>query len=410
MAHVVREKLRQQIQGQNLLWALTAGHIAVHWFQQMWPVVIPSIRQDLGLTNVQLGTLASVKQSTWGPLNLPSGIMADFYRSKTALILGVALTSFGIAYALVSRAPTYFWLLPAVGLLGIGSVLWHPAALGSISRRHPERRASALAIHGSGASISDTISPIAIAALVALMGWRNMLALMLVPGLIIGLALWRGLDHFYRSEDAVRPSLRHYLKDVGSLMKHRAVLAIVGVNVCSGMASGAALTFLPVYLREDLHYSQLALGFHIGLLYAMGAVSQPILGILSDRYGRKPILLPSLVLFGLFYLALSKANPGVQMGLVIAALGLFFYALTTVTQATVMDVASDRVMASTMGITSILGQPFTLASPILAGFVVNQWGLKGVFVYSGMMVLFGATILALIHVPRSSRPTPRVGG
>jgi MFS family permease len=181
------------------------------------------------------------------------------------------------------------------------------------------------------------------------------------------------------------------------------VLAIIGVNICTSMASLATLTFLPVYLTEDLGYSKVMLGFHIGLLYAMGAVSQPILGRLSDRFGRKTILLPSLVLFGCFYLTLAVAAPGIQLALVVMAMGLFFYALATVTQAAVMDVASDQVQGSTLGVTSLFGQIITLPSPIVAGLVVNNWGQQAAFVYSGVIVLIGALILAVIHVPRSSR-------
>lgn len=406
-AQVVEAPIKVVAKRDNLVWVLTLGHMAVHWFQQLWPVVIASIRQDLGLSNVELGTLSSMKQLTTGPLMFPSGILADFARRKTALILGGAIVAFGIGYALVSQAPTYQWLLPAVLLLGVGTALWHPSAMAAISMRYPERRASALAIHGSGASVADAISPIAVGGLLLLMGWRSMLMFMLIPAVLIGLALWRGLDGTFRNQQSTRPTLRGYLRDVKHLLRHRVVLAIIGVTVCTSMASLATLTFLPVYLKEDLGYSNFILGVHISLLYAMGAASQPVLGSLSDRFGRKAVLLPSLFLFGLLYLLLAVVAPGIQFALVIGAMGLFFYALATVTQAAVFDVASDRVQASTMGVTSLLGQILTLPSPILAGLVVNEWGPRSAFVYAGIIVLAGALILALIKVPRSTLLTPR---
>ena len=131
------------------------------------------------------------------------------------------------------------------------------------------------------------------------------------------------------------------------------MLAIIGVNVLTGMARLTVTTFLPIYIQDDLNYSAFGLGFFWGLLHMMGAVSQPVMGYLSDKFGRKFILLPALFLYGLLYLALAVADSGVQLILVVGALGLFFYALATVTQATVMDVASDRVQSSTMGITGI---------------------------------------------------------
>lgn len=407
MAQTTRESPAgaYELRRDHLVWIITLGHMAVHWFQQMWPVVIAAIRQDLGLSNVELGVVTSVKQFTTGPLMFPAGILADFARRRTALLLGGALLVFGIAYALVSRAPSFIWLLLAVSLLGVGTVLWHPTAAGALSKRYPDRRASALAIHGTGASISDTISPLALAGLLTLLGWRPLLLVMLIPAVVVGFALWRALNSTYRDETQTRLSLRTYLGDVGSMIRHRIVLAIIGVNICTSLASLATLTFLPVYLKEDLGYSNFLLGVHIALLYTMGAISQPVLGRLSDKYGRKAVLLPSLVLFGLFYLAMAPADHGVPLALVVGALGLFFYALATVTQAAVMDIASDRVQASTMGVTGLVGQLITLPSPIIAGIIVNHWGPKGAFVYSGCIVLVGAVLLALIRVPRSNRKT-----
>ena len=49
------------------------------------------------------------------------------------------------------------------------------------------------------------------------------------------------------------------------------------------------ITFLPIYLQEHLGYSPFALGVYIALLHAMGIISQPILGYLSDRLGRKAV-------------------------------------------------------------------------------------------------------------------------
>lgn len=405
MAQAVRESptIPYELRRDHLVWVITLGHMAIHWFQQMWPVVVAAIRQDLGLSNVQLGVVTSVKQFTTGPLMFPAGILADFAQRRTALLLGGALFAFGIAYALVSQAPSYIWLLLAVSLLGIGTVLWHPTAVGALSKRYPDRRASALAIHGTGASISDTVSPLALAGLLTLLGWRPLLLMMFIPAALIGFALWRALNGTYRGEVQTRLSLRIYLGDVRSMIRHRIVLAIIGVNVCTSLAGLATLTFLPVYLKEDLGYSNFLLGVHIALLYAMGAISQPVLGRLADKYGRKVVLLPCLVLFGLFYLAMAPADHGIALGLVVGALGLFFYALATVTQAAVMDVASDRVQASTMGVTTLLGQLITLPSPIIAGIIVNHWGPKGAFVYSGLVVLFGAGLLALIRIPRSNR-------
>ena len=59
---------------------VTGGHTAIHWFQQLFSVVLPSISQGLGLSEVQVGYLQSARQLTSGTLNLPAGILAEQHR------------------------------------------------------------------------------------------------------------------------------------------------------------------------------------------------------------------------------------------------------------------------------------------------------------------------------------------
>ena len=95
--------------GNSLLTTLTLGHMAIHWYQQLWPIALPSIKAGLGLSDIQIGTLASIKQFTTGPLFLPAGILADFFRKRTALILAASFLFLGGSYFLVALGPNYVW-------------------------------------------------------------------------------------------------------------------------------------------------------------------------------------------------------------------------------------------------------------------------------------------------------------
>jgi len=232
----------------------------------------------------------------------------------------------------------------------------------------------------------------------------------MIPAILLAMLLWKGLGPLYRNQEAGRPSLSAFWGDAISLLRNRVTLAIIGVSMLTTMARLSIMTFLPIYIQDDLAYSTLGLGFYWGLLHAMGAVSQPAMGYLSDNFGRKAVLLPSLLVFGLLYLALAVAAPGVQLILVIGALGLFFYALATVTQATVMDVASNRVQSSTMGIVGIFSEFLTFPSPIIAGFLVTTYGTPSSFIYASALTLAAALLLAVIPIPRSLGHAPKILG
>lgn len=409
----IERKSEEGSGGSFILGWLSLGHVCVHWFQQLWPVIIPSVKASLGLSNVEIGILTSVRQFASGPLlALPSGMMSDMFRRRTAIILASAFIAFGVSHFLVAKAGTFSLIIPCVALLGVGTALWHPSAMGTLSRQFPERRGSALAIHGVGASIGDTIAPLAIGFLLLTLSWQKLLELHIVPAVLIALLVWRGLDSVYKKQvqETQRPSLRSYWDDVKDLMQNHVVMAIITVNVLTGMARLTIMTFLPIYIQDDLGYSALGLGFFWGLLHVMGAISQPVMGYLSDKFGRKSVLMPALIIYGLLYLMLAAADAGVQLIIVITALGMFFYALVNVTQATIMDVASDRIQSSTMGITGIFTQFLSLPAPIFAGFLVTKYGTESSFIFAGIATLISSVVLAAISVPKSSRPTPKMLG
>ena len=128
-------------------------------------MLLPSIKDTLGLNDVEIGTLSAVREGAGGILIMPSGYLADSFAKYRPLILAFALATSGLAYFFVGLSFSYLWILPGIAMIGLASAAWHPASVGSLSARFPDRRGTALAMHGVGASISDTISPIRLGAL-----------------------------------------------------------------------------------------------------------------------------------------------------------------------------------------------------------------------------------------------------
>jgi FSR family fosmidomycin resistance protein-like MFS transporter len=364
------------------------------------------IKTDLDLSNVQVGSLAAAKELGFGTLMLPSGFVADLFVRRRPLILAFALACFGLAYFLVGLAPGYIWVLLALLLVGLASAAWHPASVSSLSSRFSERRGTALAIHGVGASVGDTISPLCVGALLLLVSWRHLLEFHLLPALVLALLLWRSLGSFY-AEEGPGPSLRSYLGGIIDLVRQPSVVAIMLAGSLMSMGRLSVLTFLPIYLTEDLGYSSFALGFYVMLLYLMGMVSQPVMGVISDRFGRMSVLLPSFTALGLLYFVLPTAGAGVQLALVVAAIGLFFYSTSNIILAAVMDVSVAQVHGSAMSVMSVVRQVFVLPSPIIAGFIVTEYGTEASFYYSSALLLMA--VLVLLGVRSLRRPAASGG-
>ena len=393
----------------KLLGVLTGGHFAIHWFQQLFPVVLPSVKAGLGLNDVQVGALTSARQLAQGTMNLPSGVLADSLVRHRALILASSLVIMGLAYLLFGKAPSFVWLLFAAGLIGLGSAVWHPAAAATLSNRFPERRATALAVHGMGATSSDTITPLIMGALLVNFPWQNVLVLQIVPALLVGLLIWRGLHDTFTGAGS-QASRYTQMREIGQLVRNPLFLGISAVRGLTQMGRLVVLTFLPIYLQEHLGYSPFILGVHIMLLHAMGTISQPILGFLSDRFGRKAVLLPSFMAMGVLFMLLTVAAAGIQLGMVITAIGLFFYTLMNVANATVMDVAGSKIQASSYGLTSVLSQLFVMPTPILAGMLISVYGIHSAFLLAGTFLFLAGLMVSPLKLYRGSRIGERLGG
>ena len=385
-----------------LLGVLTAGHFVIHWFQQFYPVILPAIKSGLNLTNVEVGALTSAQQVVVGLGQLPFGMVADSMVRRRGAILALSLVSMSAAYFLLG-VPIFIWALLGSALIGFGTALWHPTAAASLSNRFPERRATALSIHGTGATLSDTITPLFVGILLANLSWQMAAQVQLLPGLLFAFLLWRALAGVFSDSAAPPQRVSAQFRDVVAVITNRAFL---GLSVSTGLLSMARLvilTFLPIYLQEHLQYSSVALGIHIALLHAMGTLSQPILGLLSDRFGRKAVLLPSCLLLGLFFALLAVVPPGIPLGVVILAIGLFFYTLFIIFNAAVMDVAGSNVQAATYGLTSLITQLVVIPAPMITGYLIGGLGIKFAFISAGAFLIIAGLVLAPLQLYRGTQ-------
>lgn len=377
----------------RLLGVLTSGHVAIHWFQQMFPVVLPSLKSGLGLTYPQVGALTLSRQLVQGTMNLPSGMLADSMVKYRGSILCASLLIMGIAYMLMGITSFFAVAIIGAGLIGLGSALWHPASVASLSNRFPERRATALAIHGTGATISDTLTPIAVGFLLTAFSLEAVLQSQIIVGILLGFLIWRSLAGFF-SEDHTQSRPSKQIREIAGLARNPVFIGVSAARGFMQMGRLIILTFLPIYLQEHLGYSVKALGYHVALLHAMGTISQPIMGYVSDRFGRKTVLAPSFIALGILYTLLATANPGFQLGLVISAIGLFFYTLMNITNVAVMDVAGSKIQASSYGLTSLVTQVIVIPTPVVAGYLIEGYGISSAFIMAAVLAFLAAITIA----------------
>ena len=387
----------------RLVGLLTGGHAVIHWYQQLYPVIIPTLKSALALDDVQVGLLSSARQVTGGSVGLPLGMLTDRRPARRAIVLAGSIFVMGIGYTVMGIWPALAWAMVASLLLGLGSGGWHPTSNAVLAGRFEKLRGTVLSIHGTGATLMDSVAPLIAGALLATFHWQGLLAAQVLPAALLAWFLLRSLGPSLRDDRprSAEPVKRTRLTaDLGELARNPALLGISFSSACMGIGRVIVLTFLPIYLQEHLGYPPAVLGLYIALLHVLGIFSQPTFGFLSDRVGRKAILVPSFVALGFLYLLLGYVPSGIPLAIVIALIGIFFYTLANLTGAAIFDVVDTRLHASSWGASSLLTQVFVLPAPVIAGAMIAPLGIGAPFALSGVLMLVGAGVLSLLPMRR----------
>jgi MFS family permease len=386
----------------RLVALLTGGHAVIHWYQQLYPLIIPTLKSALALDDVQVGFLSSARQVTGGSVGLPLGMLTDRHPRRRAVVLAGSILAMGVGYLVMGIWPALAFATVASLLLGLGTGGWHPTSNAVLAGKFERLRGTVLSIHGSGATVMDSIAPLVAGALLAAIHWQGLLAVQIIPAVFFAWILLRSLGPALRDEreGAPEPSRPHLIADLGELARNPALLGISFSSACMGIGRVVVLTFLPIYLQEHLGYPPAVLGLYIALLHVLGIFSQPAFGFLSDRVGRKAILVPSFIALGILYLLLGYVPAGIPLGIVIVAIGTFFYTLANLTGAAIFDVVDTRLHASSWGASSLFTQVFVLPAPIIAGAMIAPLGIGAPFALSGVLMLVGAGVLALLPMRR----------
>ena len=118
--------------------------------------------------------------------------------------------------------------------------------------------------------------------------------------------------------------------------------------------------------------SAFMVGLHLALLFVLGTISSPIVGVLSDRYGRKTVLIPCLTAVGLLSLGIGQVDRGIALILIILAIGLFSSSMNQILQATILDQIGRGTEGATMGLVMAANSGLSALAPIFAALAIIE--------------------------------------
>jgi MFS family permease len=374
-----------------------------------FPVFMEVIAKSLGLSYFQVATLFSIRQVGGGLVSLGGGALVDTLKSQWGLILTGCMAGSAVAYAFVGASTNFPLLVSAVILVSIPGALWHLPAAAALSQRFPDRRGFAIAMHGFGSNIGNVLGPLMAGALLTILFWRHVLFIYAVPSLMLAGLVWWYLKDVGKEEDqeeSVRFSeqLRIGLR----LFRNPVILGLILSATLRGIGLNALFHWTPFYLSDTdtgLGMSYFRTGFHYSLLAGMGIVSAPVLGLLSDKYGRKAVLVPGLASAAVFSFLVVSTGDSILLAVVLAGMGLGTFALHQIIQAAVLDVVGRGTEATAVGLIFGVNGLIGASSPFLATLIINHaGGLSSIFYYSGILTAISAIVMIFIPLRPMNQP------
>lgn len=384
--------------GQGPAFLVAGGHAATHWIIGTFYVLLPYISRELGLSYAQAGALVTVFHVSAFAANVGSGAVVDIgvrhatVQASSLLIGAGALMAVGLAAQPV-------WLLPLVVLIGATNNLWHPTAIAFLSDRYPNNRGYALAIHTLGASLGDTLAPLAAGLLLAMTSWRGACFVTVAPVIAVALLLLAVLGREPNDNGhggAEGGALRAYIARVGGLIRDRIMIGLCIMAGFRSMTQNGLLVFIPLYLADVLKVSPVVLGLVVMAMQVGGMIAGPVAGTLSDRIGRQPVVFAGVTATTVVVLALTLVSSAWAFVALVAGLGFALFSVRPVIHSWAMDLAPGGMQGSAVSLLFATQSGFSALVPAAGGLIADQWGLAAVFyVFAGAMVIANLLVYLL---------------
>jgi FSR family fosmidomycin resistance protein-like MFS transporter len=364
---------------------LMLGHLTVDSYVGVIPVLYPVL---IGRFHLSLATVGLVSLAYGGTAAISQplfGVIADRYGTR---LTGLALGWTALTFALIGFVPTFPLLLVVACASGLGSGAFHPFGALDVRGLLPAwRRSFGMSIYVTAGTVGVAIGPLIGIGVLALFGIRGT-GLLLIPGIATGAyLLWRVRERIPSAAAAKKAVLTSRPVPVFALAM------VIGVMMSRSWTVNVFQSFTPTWYRQ-LGYGPEFYGPLVTILVLSSAVGTVGCGSLADRYGRRTVILGTLVL-SIPAIFLYTSFPGPWAFATAILIG--FLAAST---APLMLLMAQQLMASRAGLASglVMGLGFVTGAigiPI-NGAIADHIGLQESLMTHVILVLITIVIAWLL--------------
>lgn len=377
----------------NLFVLMIGNFLVMAGMTMIIPFLSLYLQQDLGLTDEhQIGLWAGfifaanfitafIFQPLWGKLS-------DKYGRKMMLLR----SGFGMAIVMVLMGfATAPWHLLALRMLNGVISGFTPAAITLVSATTPkDRMGFAMGTLQSGGTAGTILGPFIGGLLADSFGFRPIFyitgALMFLASAISWVLIHENFD---RTAAAMKRQAS-VLKGFRDLMVIRQLPVLLTITFLIQFAMLSPMPLIPLYVQK-LHGTTENLAFYAGFVGSVTGISNmicaPLLGRLSDRIGPSRILLVSLAGAGIMLIPQAFAESVGQLLVFRFLLGCFLGGLIPTVNSLIRKNTPDGMESRSFGFNSSALSLGNMMGPIIGGALSGFFGIEGLFILSGVLLM-----------------------
>ena len=371
---------------------VSAGHGVTHWVNGIFIVLLPFIAQDLSLSYTTTGSMVTIFFIAAVAVTIISGPVIDISK-KYILAQFLCLISGALALLLMSGATSTLILATAAVFIGICVSGWHTPSIPYLSLLYNKNRGLALSLHTVGASLGDGIAPPIAGLIMLVLSWQQTSFLLAIPVAFMAFYVLRSLPQIRADQDTEDNSTDkyNYWEGLKGLLSNKDMLILCILAGLWSMTQNGLVVFLPLYLVGEMQSSPVLVGFALFSIQLGAVFGGPIVGTLSDRVGRRPVVIYSLIISAIVLIIIPLLENVYLFILMSSLAGCSLYSIRPVIHSWTMDISAGQTSGSAISMLFTAQAALTGLIPIIGGLTADIFGLKLVFV-----LLTLTSILALI--------------
>ena len=354
--------------------------------------VLSLFAESLGASPERIGLIVSVSTLTGVFLKLPSGALSDIYGRR--LLLHVGVIAFGLppfVYPFVSDLNVLTGLRFVHGL---ATAIFAPSALATVAELYKERRGAALGTYTACTQSGALLGPFIGGWLVYAAGFPAAFVTAGVFG-CMGLIMFFSLRLNPPPPDVKEKSMAALVADMlagfAAVARNRKVLITSSTDAAKMIANGALMAFLPLYgVSVGLNPGE------VGLLFSIQAVtsflSKPVMGRVSDRVGRQPLILLGLMICAGTFVLIPQVAGFPPLLVLASGFGFGEAVVSSSSSALVADSSEFNRLGAGMGMQGTIMDIGHASGPLLAGLLIAHLNYQTAFGVIAALQLLAALV------------------